>query len=153
MKVYLMFLFILGCVSPLCAQQIVADSIPSGIVTVSKDPRIEILGKKMAEYNESLANKIHTTRGYRLMILRTNNRSYALQVRAQLLQLYPDEAIYMIFQSPFIKMKFGNFLDKKEAEDFRKMISQAKIVEGNIYIVPELVEVKADRLNIPEEQQ
>ena len=135
------------------AQNSIADSTTTGTVTTSKDPRIEILGKKMAEYNESLANKLHSTRGYRLMMLSTNDRVKALQVRSQLLQLFPDQSIYMIFQSPYIKLKFGNFLDRSEADDYRKQIAAAKIVAGNIYIVAEMVDVRADKLNQTEEQQ
>ena len=83
-----------------------SQNVVTGKVTVVKDPRIESLGKKMAEYNESLANKLHSTRGYRLMILSTSDRPKAIQVRSQLLQLFPDQSIYMVFQSPFIKLKF-----------------------------------------------
>ena len=135
------------------AQNSIADRTTTGTVTTSKDPRIEILGKKMAEYNESLANKLHSTKGYRLMMLSTNDRVKALQVRSQLLQLFPDQSIYMIFQSPYIKLKFGNFLDRSEADDYRKQITAAKIVAGNIYIVAEMVDVRADKLNQTEEQQ
>ena len=126
------------------AQQTVKDSTKNVLVT--KDPRIDVLGKKMAEYNESLSSKLHPVKGYRLMLLSTNDRAQALQVRSQLLQLFPDQSIYMIFQSPFIKLKFGNFLDKNEAEDYRKQVTALKIVPGNIYVVPEMVEVKADKI-------
>ena len=151
-KLLLILLFNVFMIS-VWAQSSIPDSTTMGTVTVNKDPRIEILGKKMAEYNESLANKLHPTRGYRLMILSTNDRIQALQVRSQLLQLFPDQSIYMIFQSPYIKLKFGNFLEKAEAEDYRKQITAARIVNGNIYIVPEMVEVRADKINQIEEQQ
>ena len=153
MKNLLLILLINACIVPVFAQNNNADSVPMGMVTVKKDSRIEILGKKMSEYNESLASKLHATKGYRLMVLSTNDRSKALQVRSQLLQLFPDQSIYMIFQSPYIKLKLGNFLEKAEADDFRKLLNAAKIVSGNIYIVPEMVEVKADKLNQTEDQQ
>ena len=150
-KLLLVLLFNVFIVS-VWAQNSITDSTTIGTVTLSKDPRIETLGKKMAEYNESLASKLHSTKGYRLMLLSTNDRSKALQVRSQLLQLFPDQSIYMIFQSPYIKLKFGNFLERKEADDYRKQISAAKIVSSNIYIVPEMVEVKTEKLNQTEEQ-
>src|SRR5689334_7773733 len=88
------------------------DTVVRGTVVVTKDDRIDLLGKKMAEYNEGLANKIHLQKGYRLMLLSTTDRTQALQVRSQLLQQYPDQNVYMTFQSPYIKLKFGNFLEK-----------------------------------------
>lgn len=153
MKKFLLILFINLLVNPSWAQNTITDSLVAGKVTVNKDPRIEILGKKMAEYNESLAYKLHSTRGFRLMILSTNDRAKAIQVRAQLLQLFPDQSIYMVFQSPFIKLKFGNFLERAEAEDYRKQIIASKIISGNIYIVSEMVDVKAEKLNQTEVQQ
>lgn len=132
------------------AQQ--ADSDTTGNVVVTKDPRIDMLGKKMAEYNEKLAAKVHTTKGYRLMLLTTNDRAQAIQVRTKLLQLFPNQSIYMVFQSPFIKLKFGNFLDKSEANDYRKQIMDLKIVPGNIYVVPEMVEAKAEKINAQQDE-
>jgi len=150
-KILLIVLFNVS-VAAVWAQNSETDSLEIGKVTINKDPRIEILGKKMAEYNESLASKLHSTKGYRLMVLSTNDRSQALQVRTQLLQMFPEQSIYMVFQSPYIKLKFGNFLEKSEADDFRKQITAARIVTSNIYILPEMVEVKGDKLNQPDEQ-
>ena len=144
MKKFLMIIVFTVAMVNAWAQQTVTDSTRNVVVT--KDPRIDILGKKMSEYNESLAGKLHPTRGYRLMLLSTSDRSQALQLRSQLLQFYPDQSIYMIFQSPFIKLKFGNFLDKNEADDYRKQITALKIVRGNIYVVPEMVEVKTEKI-------
>lgn len=117
----------------------------SAKATVIKDERISMLGTKMAEYNESLANKIQMVNGYRLMLLNTTDRAQALQVRSQLLQQYPDQKVYMAFLSPYIKLKLGNFLEKSEAEKFRKQLLASKIVTGNIYLLPEKVEQKPEK--------
>lgn len=143
----LVFCFVITAVK---AQQSDTDTMRNVVIT--KDPRIDILGKKMAEYNEKLAGKVHTTKGYRLMLLTTNDRAQAIQVRTRLLQLFPSQSIYMVFQSPFIKLKFGNFLDKNEANDYRKQIMDLKIVPGNIYVVPEMVEAKAEKINAQQEE-
>ena len=82
------------------------------------------------------------------MLLSTTDRSQALQVRSQLIQLFPEQSVYKTFQSPYIKLKFGNFLEKEEAEDMRKDIVAARIVPGNIYLVPEMVESKPDKTKI-----
>ena len=59
-KLLLISLFNLLIVSA-WAQNNIADSVTLGTVMVQKDPRIETLGKKMAEYNESLAMKKAST--------------------------------------------------------------------------------------------
>ena len=127
--------------------QTITDSAITGTATVIKDPRIDILGKKMAEYNASLGtvtytNGLTSAKGYRLMVISTNDREYAMKVRAQLYQMFPDQKLYMSYQTPNIKVKFGNFLEKAEAEKARKQIILAKLVTGNIYLLPETIEVK-----------
>ena len=121
-------------------------AMPAKKVTVIKDARLDILAKKEAEFNEIIANGPRTTQGYRLMILSTNDRTMAMNVRSQLLQRYPDQKVYMSFQPPYIKLKFGNFLEKAEADDYRKEMVRSKLVSSNIYLVPELIEIKGDKL-------
>ena len=123
-----------------------------GKVIVHKDFRLELLAKKEAEFNEALANAPRMTRGYRLMLLSTNDRSLAMNLRAKLLQRFPEQKVYMSFQPPYIKIKFGNFLDKAEADSYRDEISRSNFVSSNIYVVPENIEVKADKLKEKEIQ-
>ena len=136
----------LFCFTNLQAQKI-SDTIISGTTVVVKDARIDVLGKKMAEYNSSLGtitytNGLTSARGYRLMVVSTNDRPYAMKIRAQLYQMYPDQKQYMSYQMPNIKIKLGNFLDKADAEKVRKQILGTKLVTNNIYILPETIEVK-----------
>ena len=123
----------------------VKDSVVNGKVWVSKDPRLDLLAKKEAEFNKLAALGPKAAQGYRLQVVSSNDRAYAMKVRAQLLQAYPEQKVYMTFQAPFIKLKFGNFVDKNDAEKYRKLITTAKIVTNNVYVVPEIVEVKADK--------
>jgi hypothetical protein len=131
--------------SALFSQKVKMDTVITGNITLIKDSRVDLLSKKMADYNEGLANRVKSERGYRLMLLNTTDRALAMQVRSSLLQQYPDEKVYMIFMSPYIKLKFGNFTDKSEAEKTRKQILASKIVTGNVYLLPEMVEVKSDK--------
>lgn len=116
-------------------------------IKVVKDARVDLLGKKMAEYNESLADKMRTVKGYRLTVMNSSDRNAVMKVRQQLLQMFPEQSVYIMFQSPYMKLKFGNFLEKSEADDYRKLIAASQLVPGNIYIVPEMIEIKADKLN------
>jgi len=120
---------------------------------VHKDQRVDLFGKKMSEYNESLALKIQLVNGYRLMLLNTTDRDLAMKVRSSLLQQFPDHKVYMTFQSPYIKLKIGNFIDNAEAEKFKKQIIDQKIVPGNIYLLNEKVEQKpTEKTVVPVEE-
>lgn len=121
------------------------DSTQTGTVVVFKDSRIDLLGKKMADYNEGLAGNIRSGKGYRLMVISTNDRDKAMQVRSQLYQLFPDQKQYMSYQMPNIKIKLGNFLDKDEAEKARKQIIAQKLVSNNIYVLSETIEIKPEK--------
>jgi len=130
------------------------STIAGTVLIVLKDYRIDMLGKKMAEYNDRLALRpggIRIVKGYRLMLLSTSDRNLAMSVRSKLLQRYPEQKVYMTFQSPYIKLKFGNFTEKNEAERYRRQLSTLEIVNNNIYLVPEMVETKFDKNALAEE--
>lgn len=147
-KIVLLYLFAL-LVNKATAQNTLStvDSTrPAGKVTIIKDSRLDELTKIEAAFNEDMAAKAKTSaKGYRLMLLSTNDRVLAMKVRTQLLQRYPEQKVYMSFQPPYIKLKFGNFLDKEEAEDFRKEILKYNLVTSNIYLSAETIEVKPDK--------
>ena len=139
MKQIVIFVVIFCCSFMSKAQVDFKDSL--GVVTIKQDNRIEILGQKMAEYNLNLATKPRMSKGFRLMLLSTSNRDLAMSVRTKLLQQFPNESIYMSFQSPYIKIKFGNFEERGDADRMRKLLLAQKLVPGNIYIVSENIEV------------
>ncbi|MEJ7611508.1 MAG: hypothetical protein WKF88_10065 [Ferruginibacter sp.] len=122
-----------------------SDSIAVGTVTIIKDPRIDMLGKKMAEYNEGLAMNVRSGRGYRLMVISTGDRALAMKIRSQLYQYFPNEKQYMSYQLPNIKIKFGNFVERSDAEKMRKLIMDMKLVTNNIYLLPETIEIKPEK--------
>jgi len=144
MKTWFTLLIILCFSSYLEAQIITIDTLNNGTVLLQKDSRIDILGQKMGDYNTSLAKNIRSGKGFRLMLLTSNDRNVVMQTRSKLLQQYPEHKIYMIYQSPFIKLKMGNFIEKTEAEKLKKQLLSQKIVTGNIYILSETIEIKPE---------
>ncbi len=122
------------------------DTLTGGVQLI-KDHRIDIIGKKMAEYNEGLSVRggMRTTKGYRLMLLSTNDRNHAINVRSRLLQQFPDQKVYMVYQRPYIKLEFGNFVEKADAEKYRKQIAGMGIIQNNIYTIPKTIEIKAEK--------
>jgi hypothetical protein len=142
-KIFFAFLSLL--VTTAKAQNTPPDSAVIGKVTVIKDSRLDELVQKEAAFNEALAASAKASKGYRLMILNTNDRPLAMKVRSQLLQNFPEQKVYMGFQPPFIKLKFGNFLTKEDAELYKKDILRLKIITGNVYLLPETIETKPDK--------
>ena len=144
------FLIMMGNVS--IAQDTIEDSVAVEKNIIHKDPRIDVLGQKMARYNEGLALKTKIVSGYRLMLLNTTDRAFAMKLRTTLLQQYPEHKLYMSFLAPYIKLKMGNFADKAEAESMRKELQALNIVTGNIYLVNEKIELKpVDKNGLPNE--
>ena len=148
MKRALSVILLLTTVTRLCAQDSAVVPVYTGKVTVMKDPRLDILGKKELEFN-TLGLK--AAKGFRLLVMNSNDRDKVMAVRAKLLQAFPDQKVYMTFQFPYLKLKFGNFVEKADAERFRDLLTKMNIVTTNVYVVPEVVEVKADKLKQEEQ--
>ena len=143
MKKIFCLLVITCAATVLFAQGEVADTTVVTKVTVNKDPRLDILAKAQVDIAKMSAR---FAKGYRLFVLKTNNREYAMKVRAYLLQNFPEEKVIMTYQSPFIKMKFGDFEDKEAAEKCKNLIIRGGVVTGGIYIVPDTIELKPDKI-------
>ena len=143
MKKIFCFLVITCAATVLFAQGEVADTTVVTKVTINKDPRLDILAKAQVDIAKMSAR---FAKGYRLFVLKTNNREYAMKVRAYLLQNFPEEKVIMTYQSPFIKMKFGDFEDKEAAEKCKNLIIRGGVVTGGIYIVPDTIELKPDKI-------
>jgi hypothetical protein len=149
MKKILCLILIVLAAPELFAQNGDTDTTIVVKVNVNKDPRLDILAKAEFEIN-NMANRF--TKGYRLFVLKSNDRDYAMKVRSYLLQNFPEEKVIMTYQSPFIKMKFGDFEDKKDAERYRDLIMKGKVVTGNVYVVPDTIELKPDKMKQEESQ-
>lgn len=116
---------------------------PVSKVTITKDPRIDLLAKAELDMNNRAKRFV---KGYRLFVLKSSDRAYAMRVRTYLLQTFPGENVFMTWQSPFIKMKFGDFEDKADAEKAKKQIERDAVVTGGVYVVPDTIELKPDKL-------
>src|SRR4051812_45384602 len=82
----------------------------SGSVIVYKDPRLNLLVRKQAQINEeSTRNSRRTMSGYRIQIINTTDRNSAIDAKTRAYQLYPELKAYLLFQSPYYRIKVGNF--------------------------------------------
>jgi len=51
----------------------------------------------------------------------------------------------MTFQTPYIKVKLGNFIEKNDAEEYKKEVDQNKLVTTEIYLLSEMIEIKTEK--------
>lgn len=116
----------------------------SSSVVVHKDPRVDLLVKKQAQINEETTRDSRkTAKGYRLMIISTISRDEAIAAKTTVYTYFPELKAYLWHQSPYYKLKAGNFKDRKEAEDYQKRMN-AYFPKG-VFIMNDIVEVKPDK--------
>ena len=77
-------------------------------------------------------------KGYRVQIIISQNENDLIEIQNELLQK-TDEKIYIIFELPNYKLRIGNFISRKEAENFQSKI--VKLGYKTAWVVPTLVEM------------
>ncbi len=110
---------------------------------VHKDSRMDALVKKQASINER-SKKItgRTMRGYRLLVLNTNSRDEAIDAKTKIYKHFPDQKAYLTYQSPFFKLKAGNFQTRDEARRYQSLMNT--IFPKGVFIISETIEVKPE---------
>ena len=115
----------------------------SGTVVVHKDPRIELLINKQIEINEyTTRNARRNVQGYRILVINTNDRAKATEAKARIYQKFRELPAYLMYQSPFYKLKVGNFREREEAELYLAEIQ--KLFPTGVFVVRDVIEVKPD---------
>ena len=125
-----------------------SDSLGVGVI-VHKDPRIDLLVKKQASINTISKKSVgRTMRGYRLMVLNTSKREEAIAAKTKVYTYFPELKAYLVYQSPFFRLKAGNFKTRDEAEKYKKEMSP--LFPKGVFVISETIEVKGEK---PEEQE
>ena len=113
----------------------------SNSVVVHKDPRLDMLIKKQADINEVTSRDARrNAKGFRLMIINTNKRDEAIAAKTKVYTYFPELKAYLLYQSPYFKLKVGNFKDRKEAEDYQKQLNI--YFPKGVFIMNDIIEVK-----------
>lgn len=134
-------LSIIAIVLPFTVSAQLTSKQPAQFVTVHKDPRVDALMKKQAEVNDATIKLYRKSdKGFRIQVINTNDRVLAFSIKAKLLQLYPDQKVYMSYAAPFYKLRFGNFLKKEDADTYKTELS--KIFTQPMYVVNDQIEIK-----------
>lgn len=109
-------------------------------IIVHKDPRLDVLTEKQAAINKTTSAMTSTGmyKGYRLQVLNTRSRDEAFKLKADFLQWFPSQQTYVLYQSPYFKVRVGNFRQRSEALAFKNQL--ARYYPQNAYIVEDLIE-------------
>lgn len=149
MKQILCFLFLLAAFQSNAqdtAWRVVKDT---NSIVVKKDPRIELLVKKQAQINEETTRDARKVgKGYRLLVINTTKRDDAISAKTKVYTNFPELKAYLLYQSPYYKLKVGNFKEKKEAEDYQKKLK--RYFPAGVFIMNDIIEIRPEKERIEE---
>jgi hypothetical protein len=113
-------------------------------VIVHKDPRVDVLVKKQSEVNAAIKKaNARTAKGYRLLVVNTNKRDEAMAAKTKIYTSFPELKSYLVYQSPYFKLKAGNFKTREEAQQYQKLLS-AYFPKG-VFILNDTIEVTPEK--------
>lgn len=117
-------------------------------VSVIKDQRIDGLIRKQIQINEETSrNARRQDKGFRLLVISTTLREEALAAKTKVYSYFPELKAYLFHQSPYYKVKAGNFKDRKEAELYQRRLEL--LFPKGVFIINDIIEVK---LRVPGEE-
>jgi len=110
-------------------------------VSVQKDPRIDWLIKKQIQVNEETSRQARRQdKGFRLLVISTTLREEALAAKTKVYSYFPELKAYLFHQSPYYRVKAGNFKERKEAEQYQRRLEL--LFPKGVFIVNDVIEVK-----------
>ena len=109
-------------------------------IIVRKDPRLDILSQKQSEINRrtGMLTSSGLYKGFRIQVISTTNRDQANKVKSDVLSRFTDQKAYLTYNSPYFKVRIGNFITKEDAEKFRQQLS--KYYPQGVYVVADAIE-------------
>jgi hypothetical protein len=113
-------------------------------VVIHKDPRIDLLLKKQGEVNAAIRKaNARTARGYRLLVINTNKRDDAIAAKTKVYTNFPELKAYLVYQSPYFKLKVGNFKTREEAQQYQKSLGY--YFPKGVFVIADTIEVTPEK--------
>jgi hypothetical protein len=135
--------YIISCTLLLLSHTLFAQT-DTNTVVVQKDPRIDMLVKKQIQINELTTRDARRfVQGYRILVISTNDRNKATNAKTKIYQEFPELKAYLMWQSPYMKLKVGDFKSRDEAEPYLSAIQ--RFFPTGVYIISDVIEVNPDK--------
>jgi hypothetical protein len=116
----------------------------SSSVVVHKDPRLDVLLKKQGEVNAAIKKaNARTAKGYRLLVINTNKRDEAIAAKTKVYTAFPELKTYLVYQSPYFRLKVGNFKTREEAVQYQK--SLGFYFPKGVFVLSDTIEVTPEK--------
>jgi hypothetical protein len=113
-------------------------------VVVHKDARVELLLKKQGEANAAMRKAgARTAKGYRLLVINTNKRDEATAAKTKIYTNFSELKTYLVYQSPYFKLKVGNFRTREEAQQYQKSLSL--YFPKGVFIIADTIEITPEK--------
>ncbi len=118
----------------------VKSAMAGDTIVVVRDLRLDVLTARQASINKRTAMMTSSGqyKGYRIQVISTSKRDQAFKVKAELLSRFPDQKSYTMYQSPYFKVRIGNFIKKADAEKLRKQLNQ--MYPQGVYVVEDAID-------------
>jgi hypothetical protein len=134
---YLFFLFFILIGAGAFAQD-------TSSVVIHKDPRLDMLLKKQGDVNAAVRKaNARTAKGYRLLVINTNKRDEAMAAKTKVYTNFPELKTYLVYQSPYFKLKVGNFRTRDEALQYQKTLGY--YFPKGVFIVGDTIEITPEK--------
>ena len=122
----------------------------SSSVLVHVDPRAEALSQRQAAVNLAIKKaNARTAKGYRLLVVNTSKRNEAIDAKTKVYTHFPELKAYLVYQTPYFKLKAGNFRTRDEAEQYRKSLNI--VFPKGVFIINDTIEIKPEKDNESEQ--
>lgn len=117
-------------------------------VSIQKDPRLDLLIKKQIQINEETSrNARRQEKGFRLLVISTTLREEAITAKTKVYTAFPELKAYLYYQTPYYKVKVGNFKERKDADTYQKRLEL--LFPKGVFVINDIIEVK---LKLPGEE-
>lgn len=141
------FIFFCNIVIPVSAQ--IKEGAPityqTGGMTASsqvfKDPRVDVLIQKQI-YLNTLA--LRHLPGYRVQVISTIDRGKATATRARLMELFPEYQSYLSYQSPYFRVRIGDFRDQDSAQQLQEQLNN--YFPNGVFTVRDYIHISPEQL-------
>jgi hypothetical protein len=113
----------------------------TAVSQVFKDSRIDLLIQKQV-YINSLA--LRNIPGFRVQVISTMNRNKATEAKARLMQLFPDYSTYLSYQSPYFRVRIGDFRSRDAAEKLQQELNT--YFPNGVFTVRDIIHISPEQL-------